>query len=1351
MKNRPRLRKKSTRFYLVFPPLLCLLAALWGFSAFAADDSVCAEVKLEIKQELTLERQAFDAHMRINNGLSHITLEDMGVDVNFSDEEGNSVLASSDPDDPDALFFIRLDSMENIDNVDGTGLVQPSSAADIHWLIIPATGASNGLEQGTLYYVGATLSYTIGGEEQVTEVTPDYIFVKPMPELTLDYFLPPDVYGDDAFTSEIEPPVPFSLGVRVSNSGDGVAKDLKIGSAQPKIVENEQGLLIGFVIEGCEVNGQPATPSLLADLGDIDPNASAVARWVMTCSLSGQFVEFTADFSHSDELGGELTSLLEATNTHFLVRDVLVDVAGRDSIRDFLAKDGGVYRVYESEGMDTDVADQSSSSSLNGSADDYTLSTPITAGFIFVQMPDPHNGQKALKEVVRSDAKHIKSENAWLSKTRNGQAWDYFINLFDANTTGSYSVAFEELAEPAQAPVLQFIPDRTVQEGEQLSFIVEATDPDGTSPSLSAAPLPALSTFTDLGDGTGTFDWISAEGQAGQYEITFTASDGVLEDSQRVTITVQSFADTDGDGMDDAWEQQHFGDLSRDGTGDFDGDGISDLDEFLGATDPVSSNAPTTPQISSPPDPSEVTVLQPDLVILNSTDPDGDAVTYEFEIYLDDGMTNLVASQSNVSEGQETTSWTIPVELSDNSWYHWRVRATDGIGFSLWAYGNFFVNTANDPPGSFNISSPEDGAEVTTLTPTLEVTNSVDLDEDDVTYTFEVYDDSSMSTLVASSPDITETGGTTSWQVELTLEDNTLHYWKAIATDEHGAWVESPAASFFVNTYNDAPGEPVISTPEDGSEVEVQELDLVVGNASDLDQDALKYFFELDTVDTFDSAAKQTSGEVTEGVDFTSWYVAALDDNTLYHWRVKARDDELAESPWALGDFFVNTANDIPSVPTVRNPGEGAWVQSVTPSLELNDSTDVDYYDIVTYWFEVYSDPVLSDLVVQRDPGDPTWVVQLDDNTWYYWQAQAQDNHGATSGWTTTSSFLVNASNDIPVVYPGTEAIINEGDAFTRSGSFTDPDPNDTWTATVDYGDGSGSQPLALTEEKTFSLSYVYADNGTYIVTVVVSDDKGGVGTADVTVTVDNVAPTVDLITAPIDPVQVGTEITASASFADAGVLDTHTATWDWGDGSTSDGTVDETEGTVTGSHTYDTPGVYTVTVTVTDDDGASVASEPFRYVVVYDPAGGFVTGGGWINSPEGAYTADPSLTGKAKFGFVSKYKKRATVPTGQTQFQFKVADLNFHSDTYQWLVVAGARAKYKGTGTINGEGDYGFMLTAIDGAQPRGGGVDKFRMKIWDKDDGDTIVYDNQPDADDDAAPNTVIQGGSIVIHDDK
>ena len=268
-----------------------------------------------------------------------------------------------------------------------------------------------------------------------------------------------------------------------------------------------------------------------------------------------------------------------------------------------------------------------------------------------------------------------------------------------------------------------------------------------------------------------------------------------------------------------------------------------------------------------------------------------------------------------------------------------------------------------------------------------------------------------------------------------------------------------------------------------------------------------------------------------------------------------------------------------------------------------------------------------------------------------------------------------------------------------------------------------------------------------------ISDGKGGTAFATVTVTITpvNDVPVVGLITAPLDPQQVGTTVEASAPFADADPDDTHTAEWDWGDTGTSAGTVTEADGagTVTGSHAYTVPGVYTVTLTVTDGEAAQATAQ-FQYIVVYDPEGGFVTGGGWIQSPAGACETDPTLVDKASFGFNSKYKKGATVPTGQTNFQFQAAGLHFESTAYDWLVIAGAKAKYKGTGTINGEGEFKFMLTAIDGALPGGGGVDKFRIKIWyELETGEeVVVYDNQMGESDDSDAATALGGGSIVIH---
>ena len=105
----------------------------------------------------------------------------------------------------------------------------------------------------------------------------------------------------------------------------------------------------------------------------------------------------------------------------------------------------------------------------------------------------------------------------------------------------------------------------------------------------------------------------------------------------------------------------------------------------------------------------------------------------------------------------------------------------------------------------------------------------------------------------------------------------------------------------------------------------------------------------------------------------------------------------------------------------------------------------------------------------------------------------------------------------------------------------------------------------------------------------------------------------------------------------------------------------------------------------------------------------------------------------------------------GETEFQFKVADLNFHSTEYQWLVVAGAKAKFKGFGTINGEGNYGFLISAIDENLTPSTDVDLFQIKIWDIDNNDVIVYDNLIGEDDEVDPTTGLGGGSIVIHKDK
>jgi len=353
------------------------------------------------------------------------------------------------------------------------------------------------------------------------------------------------------------------------------------------------------------------------------------------------------------------------------------------------------------------------------------------------------------------------------------------------------------------------------------------------------------------------------------------------------------------------------------------------------------------------------------------------------------------------------------------------------------------------------------------------------------------------------------------------------------------------------------------------------------------------------------------------------------------------------------------------------------------------------------------------------------------------------DNGGEAS-----AIWEINVDGDLALVEAGPDGIIDEGSMFISAGFLADTD-SPAYTAFVDYGDGTGTQPLLLNPGNTFDLQHLYCENGVYTVQVTVLNGDEEWGSDSAIVTVNNVAPTIESMSGPpTNPVRLGNAIYLLGVFTDPGVLDSHIALIQWGD--TLKTTVNLPAGIyqVNQSHTYASAGVYIITLTVTDDDGGSDTKNIDTYVVVYDPNCGFVTGGGWIIALPGSYPANPYLTGRCNFGFVSKYKKGHSTPEGNTEFQFQLGGLNFHSHTYEWLLISGAKATYKGEGTINGAGHYGFRLTAIDGKINGGGSIDKFRIKIWDMDNNNLIVFDNNLGTPDDQNPSTALSGGQITIH---
>ncbi len=311
--------------------------------------------------------------------------------------------------------------------------------------------------------------------------------------------------------------------------------------------------------------------------------------------------------------------------------------------------------------------------------------------------------------------------------------------------------------------------------------------------------------------------------------------------------------------------------------------------------------------------------------------------------------------------------------------------------------------------------------------------------------------------------------------------------------------------------------------------------------------------------------------------------------------------------------------------------------------------------------------------------------------------------------------------NTAPVANPGGPYLgaANTDVAFDGSGS-SDPD-GDALTYAWTFGDGGSGEGAMPTH------SYTAAD--IYEVCLTVNDGLVDSEPACTTAVV-NTAPVAN----PGGPYlgAINTAIAFDGSGSSDPDGDALAYAWTFGDGGSGEGAMP--------THSYAAADIYDVCLTV--NDGLVDSDPACTLAVVYDPSAGFVTGGGWIDSPAGAYKADPALTGKATFGFVSKYKKGHNVPTGTTQFQFDVAGFGFYSETYDWLVVnqGGTNAQFKGSGTVNGALDpngneFKFMIWAGDGSP------DTFRIKIWWEDNGaEAVVYDNGVDQ--------PIGGGSIVIH---
>ena len=371
------------------------------------------------------------------------------------------------------------------------------------------------------------------------------------------------------------------------------------------------------------------------------------------------------------------------------------------------------------------------------------------------------------------------------------------------------------------------------------------------------------------------------------------------------------------------------------------------------------NDAPAGLALSYPADTTQVPILQPELIVTNATDLDGDDLTYEFVVASDNQFTStsIMASATGITQqGNGTTAWKASPPLRDNTFYYWKCVATDEHG----AYSNsltatFFTNTKNDAPSAPGHSAPPNGTpnqnEILTLTPTLVVNNAIDKDRyDTLSYTFEVDTvntfNSGNKKSISGVPEGVES---TSWTPP-PLSEHNFWYWRAKANDGQadGPWMDT--ATLFVNFANDAPSVPAIISPADNAEADSIRPLLTV-NATDIDQDSLTYEYAIySNVDL--NPGNMVAGAANQGA---SWTVTSdLLDNTRYFWITKATDVHGAFSKWTAPTSFIVKNKGVNQQPSIAITSPGA-VEPVTNSKIYTirwNASDPDSPAFITLYYD---------------------------------------------------------------------------------------------------------------------------------------------------------------------------------------------------------------------------------------------------------------------------------------------------------------------------------------------------------------------------------------------------------------
>ncbi len=287
---------------------------------------------------------------------------------------------------------------------------------------------------------------------------------------------------------------------------------------------------------------------------------------------------------------------------------------------------------------------------------------------------------------------------------------------------------------------------------------------------------------------------------------------------------------------------------------------------------------------------------------------------------------------------------------------------------------------------------------------------------------------------------------------------------------------------------------------------------------------------------------------------------------------------------------------------------DGPYSVDEGSSVVLDGSGSSDAEDAagsLTYEWDLDDDGVFGETGAAATRGDevgvsPTFsAVGLDGPSSHPVVLRVTDSGSLTD----TDASTVAVDNVDPVIDSlAITSPIDEDGTATLSGEYSDDGTPDTHELDVDWDGDSVFDQTVTVAGGVFSVPHQYLDDDpsgspsdTFDVNVQLRDDDTGAATDAVSLTVDNVEPVITSLDSSAtfaDKAEEGETVTVSGAFTDVGTLDMHTASVDWGDGTVTPAAVVQGvgAGTFTADHAYVAGGVYTVIVTVIDDDTGAVS-----------------------------------------------------------------------------------------------------------------------------------------------------------------